>query len=119
MDASPANTRKSLLESGSTDRDIWHFHIDNRYVNIEVQRLTIQKLRKEEEHNTLALQVQRKIGCIPDADGLERLLKYEGSIEKQFYKAIDQLERLQRLRAGDHVPAPVNIDVAVDTENAG
>jgi len=45
--------------------------------------------------------------------------KYEGSIERQFYKAIDQLERLQRIRAGDQVPAPVNIDLAVDTENPG
>jgi len=48
---------------------------------------------------------------------LARLLKYEGAIERQFYKAIDQLERLQRLRKGDAVPAPVNINLAVDTEN--
>lgn len=36
------------------------------------------------------------------------------AIERQFYKAIDQLERLQRLRASDPVAAPVKIDVTTD-----
>jgi hypothetical protein len=47
---------------------------------------------------------------------IDRLLKYEGAIERQLYKAINQLERQQRLRAGDNVPAPVAVDVDV---NAG
>jgi hypothetical protein len=35
--------------------------------------------------------------------------------ERQFYKAMDQLERLQRRRKGDSVPAPINVDVRTDT----
>ena len=31
--------------------------------------------------------------------------------------SINQLERLQRIRKGDKVPAPVNIDLSVNTEN--
>jgi hypothetical protein len=38
-----------------------------------------------------------------------------GAIERQVYKAINQLERLQRLRSGDSVPAPVEVDVDVNT----
>ena len=34
---------------------------------------------------------------IPSRDELDRLLRYEGAIERQFYKALHQLERLQRL----------------------
>jgi len=129
-DESPASMRASLHKAGWTDDAIWQAHIDICAEQIEAQAQTIRDLhkqkevdrlalQKQKEVDRLALQVQKKIGCIPDAYDLDRLLKYEGSIEKQFYKAIDQLERLQRLRAGDNVPAPVNIDLAVDTENPG
>jgi hypothetical protein len=47
---------------------------------------------------------------------IDRLLRYKGAIERQLYKAINQLERQQRLRAGDNVPAPLAVDVDV---NAG
>ena len=57
----------------------------------------------------------KKLGNIPSRDELDQLLRYEGAIERQFYKALNQLERLQRLRAGDNVPAPVEVDVDVNT----
>ena len=116
---SPARMRESLQKAGWTDNAIWQCHIDLCTEQMEVQVRTIRELHRQKEDNQLALQVQKKIGCIPEARDLERLLTYAGSIERQFYKALDQLERLQRLRAGDHVPAPVNIDLAVDTENPG
>ena len=46
---------------------------------------------------------------------LDRLLRYEGAIERQFYKAMNQLERLQRMRSGESVPAPIEVDVDVNT----
>jgi len=45
-------------------------------------------------------------------------LRYEGAIERQFYKALNQLERMQRLRAGDNVPPPVEVDVDVNRSDA-
>jgi hypothetical protein len=114
-DESPVSMRESLNEAGWTDDAIWQAHLDICTEQVQVQEQTIRNLRKEEQDHELALQVQ-KIGCMPDTYDLERLLKYEGSIEKQFYKAIDQLERLQRLRAGDNVPAPVKIDLQVDAK---
>ena len=45
----------------------------------------------------------------PDLD-----LRYETTINRQLYQAINQLERLQRSRAGEQVPAPVNIQVTHD-----
>ena len=115
-DESPAQMRESLHKAGWTDDAIWQAHLDLCIEQIQVQTQTIQDLQKEKQKHESALQVRKKLGCIPDAHDLDRLLKYEGSIEKQFYKAIDQLERLQRLRAGDHVPAPMNIDIRVDEE---
>ena len=63
----------------------------------------------------LRLQVIKKLGSIPSKDELDRLLRYEGAIERQLYKAMNQLERLQRMRSGDNVPAPVEVDVDVNT----
>lgn len=118
-DESPAGICRAANQAGWTDDKIWQAHIDLCTDQMEVQARAIQGLRQQKQDNQLALQVEKKIGCIPKPRDLERLLKYEGAIERQFYKAIDQLERLQRLRAGDNVPAPVNIDVAVNPENPG
>jgi hypothetical protein len=45
---------------------------------------------------------------------LDTLLRYETAIERQLYRAIDQLERLQRQRAGDYVPPPVKVGISTD-----
>ena len=37
--------------------------------------------------------------------------RYETSASRQLYKAMDELERLQRLRLGDNVPPPISIRV--------
>jgi hypothetical protein len=46
---------------------------------------------------------------------IDRILRYRTTINRQFYQAMNQLERLQRLRKGDHVPAPVNLQISHDT----
>jgi|SRR5271166_6434675 len=45
---------------------------------------------------------------------LNRILRYEASIQRQLAHAINQLERLQRARKGEHVPAPVSVQVSSD-----
>jgi len=37
-------------------------------------------------------------------------LRYQTTIENRLYKAIHELERLQRLRSGENVPSPVAVD---------
>ena len=44
-------------------------------------------------------------------DFLGRALRYQGEAERSFLKTINALERLQRQRRGDHVEAPVTVDV--------
>jgi hypothetical protein len=114
----PANTRASLNKAGWTDDQIWQAHIELCDAMIARYRQTIQKCRKEKARNEHGLQVQKQLCAIPPMGGLDQLLKYEGSIERQFYKALSQLERIQRMRAGDNVPAPVQIDVDLDTESS-
>ena len=51
---------------------------------------------------------------LPLSDKLDRLLRYETSVHRQLVYAINQLERLQRTRKGEHVPAPVTVQVSSD-----
>jgi len=116
-DRSPARIRGSLQKAGWTDEAIWQAHLDLCTEQIRAQTQTMEDLQKQERDYQLALQVKRKLGCMPDGSDIDRLLKYEGSLERQFYRALNELERLQRMRSGDHVPAPVNINLAVHRED--
>lgn len=110
------NLRECLNKNlGWSDDDIWDKLIKICDEKVKEYAETIADLEKEKASNRLKLQVVKKLGTIPSRYELDRLLRYEGSIERQFYKALNQLERLQRLRAGDNVPAPVNVDVDVNT----
>ncbi len=102
-------------KAGWSDDQIWQAHIELCYDKIKHHKEQILALEKEKEKNKLKLQVLKKLGGIPSKDELDRLLKYEGAIERQLYKAMNQLERLQRMRSGDSVPAPVEVDVDVNT----
>jgi hypothetical protein len=41
----------------------------------------------------------------------QNLSRYETMIERQLYTAIHELERMQRTRRGENIPAPLAIDV--------
>ena len=51
---------------------------------------------------------------LPAEEELNRILRYDAASNRQLYQAINQLERLQRARKGEHVPAPVNVQVSND-----
>jgi hypothetical protein len=42
---------------------------------------------------------------------IPNVLRYQTTINRQLFQAMNQLERLQRLRKGDNVPAPLNLQV--------
>ena len=44
-------------------------------------------------------------------DVCSKLSRYETSLERGFYRALHELERLQARRAGRNVPLPVAVDV--------
>ena len=43
---------------------------------------------------------------------IDRILRYQTTFNRQFFQAINQLERQQRLRKGDNVPAPVSLQLS-------
>jgi CRISPR/Cas system-associated endonuclease Cas1 len=110
-DLEPKKIRELLNRADWSDDRIWQTLIEICDERIEHHKEQILALEKEKEKNRLRLQVLKKLGSIPSKDELDRLLRYEGAIERQLYKAMNQLERLQRMRSGDNVPAPVEVDV--------
>lgn len=57
--------------------------------------------------------VYRKLFWAGDQD---RTLKYETTIERQIYRALHELIRLQGARKGEKPPAPIAVDVDVNKE---
>lgn len=51
---------------------------------------------------------------LPLGDDLDRILRYETTIQRQLAYAMNQLERLQRARKGEHVPAPLSVQLSSD-----
>ena len=49
---------------------------------------------------------------LPPKEELDKLLRYEAMINKQLNHAIAELERLQRRRNGEVVPAPISVDIS-------
>jgi len=60
------------------------------------------------------LRAQLRRPDLPGKEAMDRLLRYESVFERQFYKAMDQLERRQRQRRGEAVPPPVNAHVEIE-----
>jgi len=47
------------------------------------------------------------------ANALSKLSRYETSMERSWYKALHELQRLQAARQGEYVPLPVALDIDV------
>ena len=63
------------------------------------------------EREELALDAEPRRCSLPPADATDKLLRYEAHLDRQLYRAMDQLERLQRQRGGEAVPPPLNINL--------
>lgn len=61
-------------------------------------------------------QLEKLCRSVPDGPQLDRLLRYEASLERAFDRTLSQLERLQRMRLGHPVPPPINLNVTSSRE---
>ncbi|HEY1663355.1 MAG TPA: hypothetical protein VGI03_13130 [Verrucomicrobiae bacterium] len=54
-------------------------------------------------------QADKSAAMLPSPEALDKILRYETSLERQLYRALNQLERLQRARQGEIIPPPISI----------
>jgi len=57
-------------------------------------------------------EAQQAAAVLPAMPVLEKILRYETKLERQMYRAMSQLERLQRMRRGEAVPPPLTMEVS-------
>jgi hypothetical protein len=68
-------------------------------------------VESELEHEDLQGDAEARSFSLPPADATDKLLRYEAHLNRQLYRAMDQLERLQRQRRGEKEPPPLNINL--------
>lgn len=81
------------------------------HVDKEIKRLEYLKSCFE-ERMVGQMRYSAQASLIPSPHILERLLRYEASLDRMFDRTLTQLERLQRQRRGDKDLPPIKVDVA-------
>ena len=80
------------------------------WIDGEVDRLNREKsTRVRIESSRMELDALSR--NIPDAAQQDRLLRYEATLTRNIDKTLNQIERLQRMRRGQPVPPPINVNV--------
>jgi hypothetical protein len=81
-----------------------------KYLSGEIrnQEYRLEECEKRENCEEAARQAA---AVLPSMQVLDKTLRYETALERQLYRAMDQLERLQRRRQGEDIPAPVTMEI--------
>ena len=80
-------------------------------IDMEIRRLRDYQQRQASiESERAKLEVIRH--GVPELARLDRLLRYEASLERAFDRALNQLERMQRLRRGQPMVPRIEVDVS-------
>ena len=70
-------------------------------------RLNRERWEREDKQET----ARQAADMLPTAEVLEKIMRYEGALNRELYRAMNQLERLQRRRRGENVPPPLTMEV--------
>jgi hypothetical protein len=99
--------RRLLMAEGAEIRMSAEFFHINDLTDPDTQFETRERIAEKKKLNAIARNVP---------NGLDRLLRYEASLERTFDRTLSQLERLQRIRLGQPVPPSINLNVTTAQE---
>ncbi|MCE9609706.1 MAG: hypothetical protein K8R23_05810 [Chthoniobacter sp.] len=80
------------------------------FLDREISGFECDRYRCEEEES--AAEARQAAAVLPSAETLEKILRYETKLERQIFRAMAQLERVQRMRRGEAIPAPLSVEVS-------
>ena len=104
----PHQVRDKLKAEGLTEEQIRQALTEVHQAEIEKAEAEIKEL---EPQAALELEREALLASLPEHGWqLDKIIRYEAALDRQLYKAINQLERLQRRRKGEDLPAPVVLD---------
>ena len=81
------------------------------YLNQQIRDVGFWMDRREERED-VEERARQSAAVLPSAEILEKILRYETALERQLFRAMNQLERLQRRRLGEAVPPPLTMEVS-------
>ena len=82
-----------------------------RYIELKLMdcaEFRRESMRREDTEET----AQQAANVLPESQVLDKILRYESALERQLYRALNQLERIQRRRGGENVPPPVTVSLS-------
>ena len=81
------------------------------FIEHELMMLHWQKVARE-KREAAEEEARQAAAVLPSMEVLEKILRYETKLERQMYRAMSQLERVQRMRQGEDVPPPMTMEVS-------
>ncbi|MCL5671229.1 MAG: hypothetical protein M1423_08045 [Acidobacteria bacterium] len=104
-----------LLKNGWT-----HEKIKQAFIRQVRSKLRAKKKELAQAKTTDDLKLGQivRVKALAMGEEADRLMRYESSISRQFYRAMHELERLQKGRQGLPVPPPVALDVEMERPDA-
>jgi hypothetical protein len=81
------------------------------FIKHELMMLHWQKVARE-KREAAEEEARQAAAVLPSMEVLEKILRYETKLERQMYRAMSQLERVQRMRRGEDVPPPMTMEVS-------
>jgi serine phosphatase RsbU (regulator of sigma subunit) len=82
-----------------------------KYLNQQISQIGYCEDQREEREDAEE-RARQSAAVLPSADVLEKILRYETALERQLFRAMNQLERLQRRRQGENIPAPLTMEIS-------
>jgi hypothetical protein len=90
-----------------------HSEYENRRAELQAfEKVLTKSLCNDVDNFKRRLEIETRRRNVPEAPQLERLLRYEGSLERCIDPTLMQLERHQQMRLGQPVPPPIKVSVS-------
>ena len=106
-----ANLRRALRRDGVLSPE--GFDAICREIDAEIKRLArLEEQITKQQEERLAWKVQTRLVPV-SPERSEQLIRYEAMLNRGTEKTLNQLEHQQRLRRGERIPPPVQLDVSL------
>jgi hypothetical protein len=104
LQQNPEGLEVSALRSKQKEQAL--AYLDGRLRSISCDKSDCEEREKKEE------EARQAAAVLPSPEVLDKILRYETKLERQLFRAMNQLERLQRMRRGEAVPPPMTMEVS-------
>jgi hypothetical protein len=64
------------------------------------------------EREAKAEEARQAAAVLPPPEVLDKIMHYQTKLGREFHRAMNQLERLQRRRPGENIPAPLAMEIS-------